>query len=61
MEIGDLVKCKYFHRMGVITSPPEHYPRAAGGYVDKIIWVLWCNGKHSKYKTEYLEVVGESK
>ena len=59
MKIGDLVRCKYFHRIGVVTSGPMHHAKASGAYIDRIVWVAWCNGAHSKYKTQYLEVINE--
>ena len=61
MKVGDLVRCKYFHRVGVVTSNPTHSVKAGGAYVDRIVWVVWCHGGHSKYKTQYLEVINESR
>ena len=61
MNVGDLVRCKYFHRLGVITSGVSRFPQSARTHVDKIVWVIWCNGKHSKYKVEYLEVINENR
>ena len=57
MKVGDLVKCRYFHRFGVVTSRPEHNVRNGGAYVDEVVWVMWARGDHTKYKVEYLEVV----
>ena len=59
MKVGDLVWCKYFQRIGVVTSRKEHWPRRGGTHIDEIVWVVWCHGGHSKYKIEYLEVVNE--
>ena len=56
MKVGDLVRCKYFHRIGVVTSKTKQWYR--GDHVDKIVWVVWCHGGHSKYKVDYLEVIG---
>ena len=55
MRVGDLVKCRHFHKYGIITKSilKEHKTEWA--------WVLWCNGSECKWKTSYLEVINENR
>ena len=55
MRVGDLVKCRFFYKYGIITKPIEGEEKAVWA------WVLWCNGSECRWKTNYLEVVSEGR
>ncbi len=61
MQIGDLVRCKYFHTIGIVASRPEYWPNDGTSNVDKVVKVYWAHGAYSKYKTQYLEVINGSR
>ena len=71
MKVGDLVKCRFFHKFGIITREPEYAPQRQrseyGTSMKDLVkeaqwaWVLWDNGTECKWKTNYLEVVSEDR
>ena len=69
MEVGDLVICKFFKKYGIIIEEPRYmFEGYQGGTSLKALkkeiqytWVLWDNGFKSKWKTDYLEVIGDDR
>ena len=69
MKVGDLVRCRFFKKFGIITREPRYmYQGHRHGTSMKDLkkevqwaWVLWGNGVECKWKTEYLEVICEDR
>ena len=62
MCVGDLVRCRFFNRYGIVISEPiyEYNSKNTSKNLKKeILWVhvLWDNGIILKWKAEFLEVL----
>ena len=52
----------HFKKYGVVTSESWHAPSKPGRHdIFEYVMVIWYHGVHTKYKTDYLEVISGRK